>query len=714
MDSHSNDDQLFLDHLIQIVEESLYDEHFGVSELAHKMRVSRSRLYVRVKALTQKSVSRLIREIRLNKALDLLKETNLSVSEIAYEVGFGSPTYFNKCFHDQFGYPPGEAKNIRPEPGTKAESNASKNRKSLSKLTKSKMVKPFYLILLVVIILSLSFLLIKPVIISPEISEQSLAILPFKNLSDDPVNQYFSEGVMESIQENLKIIRNLKMISRTSAERYGDNSEKSLSQIANELEVRNILEGSVQKNGDQVRIWVKLIEVGKTEELVWSEQYDRHISDLFKIQNEIAQQIAISLRIILTPEEKRIWLGVKDPTKSMEAWDLFMRATQPIKESKADYEQSIRMLEQAIVLDPDFGRAYGNLGANLYKLKEFGASKRIWRDSAIAMIQKSIAFNPERSTPYRYLAGIYKWLGDENKEYKCYIKGLDNYPSDYFIMRQLAHFYERKGEFEKAIDLELENLSIDIPSEDEVNYFEKIGKLFQEVDWQLSEKYFKKSLEIGYGTHYVLRQLYKSAFRERDFRNTLNYALKLKEIAPEKYTTNEALGFAWLLNNHYEKAEEYFEKAAAIRQNMEEDFSYEDLNYRLHLAFVKKHSGEEAEAQKIIDDNKIIALAAIKNKSETGDVSMHWFSLARIYAFEGETSPAIEALEKWFQTEPDKRTANPLQYLLADPFFDSIRENEEFQNIVHKLLDREAENRKLLRVKLKEYHKRGELKWLKI
>jgi len=127
MNSHSNDDQLFLERLIQIVEENLCDEHFGVSELAHKMRVSRSRLYVRVKALTQKSVSQLIREIRLKKALDLLKDTNLSVSEISYKVGFGSPTYFNKCFHDQFGYTPGEAKNILSEPNSKRESDSSRS-----------------------------------------------------------------------------------------------------------------------------------------------------------------------------------------------------------------------------------------------------------------------------------------------------------------------------------------------------------------------------------------------------------------------------------------------------------------------------------------------------------------------------------------------------------------------------------------------------------
>lgn len=246
--------------------------------------------------------------------------------------------------------------------------------------------------------------------------------------------------------------------------------------------MRHILEGRGQKNGAQVRIWVKLIEVGNTEQ-IWSEQYD-----LFKVQNEIAQQIAILLRTILTLEEKRIWMSVKDPTKSMEAWDLFMRASLPNLETKADYEQSIRMLEQAIKLDPDFGRAYGNLGTNLYKLREFGVSESVWRDSAIALIQRLIEYNPERSTNYRCLAGTYKCTGDENKEY--YIKGLKVYTGDYLTMRQLAHFYKRKEEFEKAIDLALKNLSIDIPTAEEVSYFEKAGFIMLETEDDFSSEEF--------------------------------------------------------------------------------------------------------------------------------------------------------------------------------------------------------------------------------
>ena len=132
----------------------------------------------------------------------------------------------------------------------------------------------------------------------------------------------------------------------------------------------------------------------------------------------------------------------------MEAWDLFIRAARPKKESKRDREESIQKLQEALKLDPNFGRAYCSLGANLYKMREFGAPESLWRDSALALIQRSLEINPERSAPYRYMAEIYKTVGDEEKVYACLTKGLENYPNDYIIIRNLGHYYERAGEFE--------------------------------------------------------------------------------------------------------------------------------------------------------------------------------------------------------------------------------------------------------------------------
>lgn len=110
----AGNEAIFLDRLTSIVEANLGDEDFGVSELAEKSGMSRSRLYFRIKTTTQKTASQFIREFRLNKALELLRQPGLTVSEIAYRVGFGSPAYFNKCFHEKYGFPPGETK--MPEP----------------------------------------------------------------------------------------------------------------------------------------------------------------------------------------------------------------------------------------------------------------------------------------------------------------------------------------------------------------------------------------------------------------------------------------------------------------------------------------------------------------------------------------------------------------------------------------------------------------------
>lgn len=111
----TGNEAIFLDRLTSIVEANLGDEDFGVSELAEKTGYSRSRLYFKVKSTTQKTASQFIRDLRLNKALELLRESRLTASEIAYQVRFGSPAYFSKCFHEKYGYPPGEVKNLEPQ-----------------------------------------------------------------------------------------------------------------------------------------------------------------------------------------------------------------------------------------------------------------------------------------------------------------------------------------------------------------------------------------------------------------------------------------------------------------------------------------------------------------------------------------------------------------------------------------------------------------------
>src|SRR6266581_3959484 len=160
--------------------------------------------------------------------------------------------------------------------------------------------------------------------VSPAVSsslEKSIAVLPFENLSEDKANAYFAEGIQEEILTRLAKIADLKVISRTSTQRY-QSKPGNLSEIAKQLGAANILEGSVQKAADQVRVNVQLINA-QTDSHLWAETYDRKLTDIFEIESEIAKRIAGSLQAKITGREEQA-LAVK-PTNNPEAYDAYLR-----------------------------------------------------------------------------------------------------------------------------------------------------------------------------------------------------------------------------------------------------------------------------------------------------------------------------------------------------------------------------------------------------
>src|SRR5215471_12633351 len=176
---------------------------------------------------------------------------------------------------------------------------------------------------LLLVIAALLFQRLHPKV-SPAISsspEKSIAVLPFENLSEDKANAYFAEGIQEEILTRLAKIADLKVISRTSTQSYG-SKPRNLAEIAKQLGVANILEGSVQKAGDQARINVQLINA-QTDSHLWADTYDRKLTDIFGVESEIARGIAESLQAKLTGHEEQA-LAVK-PTNNPEAYDAYLR-----------------------------------------------------------------------------------------------------------------------------------------------------------------------------------------------------------------------------------------------------------------------------------------------------------------------------------------------------------------------------------------------------
>jgi len=182
-----------------------------------------------------------------------------------------------------------------------------------------------------------------------------IAVLPMKNMSPDPNDEYFADGMTEELIDRLSQVKSLKVIARTSVMNY-KKKEKNVSEIAKELSVGSVVEGSVRKAGNRVRVTVQLINAG-TEEHVWSSHYDKNLDDIFAVQSEIAEKVAGELKTQLLDSEKRTLQ--KKPTENTEAYTYFLQGRELLREVSIDTtERAISLFEKAIELDPKFARAY--------------------------------------------------------------------------------------------------------------------------------------------------------------------------------------------------------------------------------------------------------------------------------------------------------------------------------------------------------------------
>jgi len=189
--------------------------------------------------------------------------------------------------------------------------------------------------------------------------QKSIAVLPFESLSEDKANAYFADGIQDEILSRLSKIADLKVISRTSTQKY-KTAPDNLREIAHQLGVSNILEGSVQKAADKVRVTVQLINALNDSHL-WAETYDRKLVDLFEVESEVAQKIAGSLEAKLTGREK-IDIAAAVGTKIPEAYDAYLHARALLNRQGAeDLERAIGFSRRAVELDPNFAEAWALL-----------------------------------------------------------------------------------------------------------------------------------------------------------------------------------------------------------------------------------------------------------------------------------------------------------------------------------------------------------------
>ena len=456
------------------------------------------------------------------------------------------------------------------------------------------------------------------------IPAKSIAVLPFGNLSRDPDNAYFVEGIQDEILTRLSKIADLKVISNTSTQKY-KSAPDNLRDVARELGVANILEGSVQKSNDQVRVNVQLINA-LTDAHLWADTYDRKLTDIFTVESEIAKTIAETLQAKLSGLEKTAMS--KKPTANQEAYELYLKGRFFWnKRTGDDLRKSIEYLKEAIAKDPGYALAYAGL-ADSYGLLRFygGASPAESIVPATAAAKKALELDDSLAEPHASLGLIATEELDVHRAVEELERAIQLNPNYATAHHWLALAFTALGQSDRSIAetkraLELDPLSMVINAD----------------------------LSIAY--------LYARRYDEAEAQ-----ASKTLEIDPRSFLAHYYLGMALQLKGRLEEAIPEFQKAVELNH---------DPYCISMLAQGYARNGQTDEARKL--------LAQLTEMAKSAEVPEYAFAL--IYTSLGDKDHAIAALEHGFAGG----NKSYLFLLPGDPLLDDLRGDPRFEDLVQKV-----------------------------
>lgn len=852
------------------------NERFGVSELAREIGMSRSNLLRKVKKAAGLSVSQYIRQVRLEHAMELLKQDGLTVSEISYQVGFNSTSYFIKCFREHYGYPPGEAEqrdyddSEAPQPARphrlaaimftdiegytalmqqdeeKALQLRNRHREVFNAVTQkyngrilqyygdgtlsifqsaidavkcgielqlgfraapqipvrigihsgdiiineediigdgvniasrveslavagsvfisekvydevknqvgiqttsmgafefknvSKPMEVFAVtnpglavpeveqltgklksgadrspktpwlknkrlgwVLAVLAAIIGSYLIYRAGFLTTSgpshssvdqaIAEKSIAVLPFINDSNDSTNVYIINGLMESILNNLQKIGGLRVISRTSVEKYR-NTTKIIPEIAQELGVHYFVEGSGQKDGGQILLSIQLIEAS-TDRHLWSEQYNRDATDIFSLQAEVAKKIADEIQAIITPDEEQRIEAV--PTKNLEAYDAFLKGLDFSNLRTPDgLEKAIPYYEKAMALDPEFASAYAALAICYYFL-DAGQAEKQYAGQINNYADKALLYGAQLPES-RVAKGLYYlYRGDYESALPHLEKALEYNPNYALAINILSDYYTSYApDTEKYLEYALKGIRVDIASNDSTTvsiiYLHLSNALIQCGFVEEAEKYINRSL--AYNPENLFSAYVKAYIlyaRDQDLAQTKERLLEVLSRDTTRLDVLQEVAKICYFMHDYEEAYRYYKKFVDAREAFNLDI-YPAENAK--IAMTMRKTGKQAEAEKYMQLFRDFA---------ANDQSIYKnMNAALISAFYGNPKKAAEQIKEF--SKEGNYFYWTLLFLEMDPLMDEVKALPEFQEIMSDIERKFRDWHERIRVRLEE------------
>jgi TolB-like protein/AraC-like DNA-binding protein/Tfp pilus assembly protein PilF len=709
--SNSSSEEQFLKKLTELTEANLNNEQFGVSELAREMGMSRSNLHRRLFSLTKLSASQFIRQLRLKKAMEMLRHTALNVSEVAYMVGFGSVTYFTKCFHDYYGFPPGEVgKRNTTEPRSEEQTIEVKqvqNKKGYKSLL-------IHTSLLITISATFLILFFKPFSLGKNTQEKTIAVLPFIDYSPKEGNSYIINGLRDEILDKLEKIQDLKVKSRTDVEKY-KNTMLGIREIANDLNVNYILEGSGQKFGDKIRIRLQLIETASGNHL-WSKPYEEEVNDetIFDIQEEVALTVAHELGAVIQPEEKS--LLIKKPTQNPEAYTLYLRGLDylnihnykyiKITEEPTDALKAKQCFEQAIKIDSTFSEAYIRL-AHIYQDVLFNSIwdksiKELYLDSGMMMINKVFLYDTTSNWAYSLRGTYYSRKGMLDKANEDFDKAFELSPKNEYTI-YYARFWQYIETDDHVNALKYFYLGMELQPKEvltQPGLLISVSVCLANLGYlEIAQKYLEQYLIQTKDSFFYYNELDHFFFESGDFKAALDCCQRLVKIKPsDKRSGRFAKNYLFLRN--YSEAYKY----TRIEEENELTKLGKALGPECYFGYIYLKNGQLKKANYHLNGQLKYFVSSVASNRPFAQQYYSQMYLASIYAALGEKEKAIENIKmlkkrkanyKWLQT-----------YVKYFPLLDNIRNEPEFAEV---LKDVEAKYQKThLRAGelIKEYERR--------
>jgi len=506
--------------------------------------------------------------------------------------------------------------------------------------------------------------------------EKSIAVLPFKNDSPDSGNQHIIDGTMEAILDNLCKVANLTVKSRTSVEQYRSTT-KSVPEIAKELNVSYILEGSGQKYGDEIRLTVQLIDA-INDKHIWSSPYDKNIKDIFKIQSEIAQAVASEIKVIITADEMK--LIEKIPTANMTAYDLYLKANEYQKvygktHDLSSYQTAVNLYRASLKTDPAFAKAYTGL-ANAYYDRYYWPDffKENFLDSCLILADIALSIDDNLDEAYFIKGKYYRQNGNIEEALNNYDKTLKINPNYYSAYTEKGYLYANvlsdnvKGleNYHKALTL--------VSGDERPSLLRDLGNIYSDLGFtEKAKHYYQEAFAIdGSQTQYLSRLAWLE-FNLENYEESLKLYKKVNEIDT-----------AWLFNLHFylypsgHDDEAFAHARKIIERNKRTGVPIYFQSHRIGYIFNKM--GKLKEANDYFNQQLRYSEESIRLNRFYSQLKHAHYDMAATYAFLGNKEKAYQNLDE-FNTM-DFFDLMLISFVENDPMFASIRSEERFQKIL--------------------------------